>query len=91
MTLNENSIWRVSVDPGVLKAISRFPRKDEERIRIAVASFVIDPYAGDAQKLGGEEKTWRRRIGSYRIFYEISTTNRVVEVFHVERRGSKTY
>jgi len=50
-----------------------------------------DPYTGDIQKIGGEENTWRRRIGSYRISYEIYPDLRLVIVFKVKRRTSTTY
>lgn len=89
--MNSSGNWLVRVDPSVYKAIARFPRKDATRILDAVDGFVSDPYGGDAAKLGGMERDWRRRIGSYRIFYEIYAELKRVEVYRVERRGSKTY
>jgi mRNA-degrading endonuclease RelE of RelBE toxin-antitoxin system len=50
-----------------------------------------DVFAGDTQKMRGEEQTWRRRVGAYRILYELEKNPDVVVVFHVERRTSKTY
>jgi len=50
-----------------------------------------DPYAGDVEKLDGRENVWRRRVGSYRIFYELSVAKRTVFIFKIERRTSATY
>ena len=50
-----------------------------------------NPFAGDTRKLQGLNNIWRRRVGAYRIFYEIEKTRRLVHIFKVERRGSNTY
>jgi len=39
----------------------------------------------------GEENVWRRRVGAYRIFYELISKEKTINVFRVERRTSKTY
>jgi len=89
MIYEEN--WVLHVKSGVSKAIKRFPEKDKGTIVAVIDSLANDPFLGDIQKIKGEENVWRRRTGSYRIFYEIYTTARLIEVFRVERRGSKTY
>jgi len=86
-----NEIWHVEVEPPVRKALKRLPKKNHVRIIETIRSLARDPYAGDLQKLGGTEDSWRRRIGSYRIFFEISQSERRVDIFKLERRGSKTY
>ena len=86
-----NEIWRVAVEPSARKALKRLPKDDHARIVDAIQSLVYDPYAGDLQKLGGTEDSWRKRVGSYRIFFEISQSGRRVDIFKIERRGSKTY
>ena len=53
--------------------------------------FPLDPYVGDIQKIKGEKDVWRRRVGNYRIFYEIDRNEKIIHIFRVERRGSKTY
>ncbi|MBI2623743.1 MAG: type II toxin-antitoxin system RelE/ParE family toxin [Candidatus Liptonbacteria bacterium] len=54
-------------------------------------SLAANPYAGDTWKMKGEEHSWRRRVGNYRIFYELFPNERVVHVYKIERRTSKTY
>ena len=86
-----NETWRVAVELPVRKMLKRLPKDDHVRIIDALQSLIIDPYTGDLQKLGGTENSWRRRVGSYRIFFEISQSERRVDIFKIERRGSKTY
>lgn len=86
-----NEIWHVAVDPPVWKTLRRIPRNDSERILTVLQDLQRDPYGGDAHKLRGAEHSWRRRVGSYRIFFEVLVSERRVDVFHLERRGSKTY
>ncbi len=83
--------WTLHVDDVATKALRRFPSKDAERIKIALRDFESNPYSGDVQKLGGEQASWRRRVGSYRIFYDVLIHQRIVFVTKIQRRGSDTY
>jgi mRNA-degrading endonuclease RelE of RelBE toxin-antitoxin system len=38
--------------------------------------MAIDPFAGDILKLQGEGNRWRRRVGNYRIFFSIDSSER---------------
>ncbi len=62
-----------------------------ERITAAIKEFAINPYAGDIEKMEGEKDTWRRRIGAYRIFYEIHTARKIIYIFEIKRHASNTY
>ena len=50
-----------------------------------------DPFSGDILKLHGMENRWRRRAGSYRIFFVIDTAALNVSVSTIVRRTSTTY
>ena len=83
--------WVLRVESVVYKFLRKIPERDARRVLFVIESFTNDPFAGDIQKMKGEENIWRRRIGSYRIFYEIHTTKKVIYVLNVERRTSSTY
>lgn len=87
--LNEN--WRLEIDPRVWKELAKIPGKDRLAIVSVIESLPANPYFGDIRKLKGKGDTWRRRIGSYRIYYELNTGHRTVSVFHIELRTSTTY
>lgn len=83
--------WDLIVAKRAQKELVRFPQKDQERITDAIDELKNDPFAGDIQKIKGEERVWRRRVGNYRIFYEVLLEMRTIFVFRVERRTSTTY
>lgn len=83
--------WVLIVDSSVRKILKRIPRPDAERIIKIFEELTVNPYAGDIRKMEGEDDTWRRRIGTYRMKYEVRTSERTIRVFEVSRRTSKTY
>ena len=89
--MNSNKNWALQVDDSVHKFLARIPRKDTERLLSVIRDLPKDPFHGDIQKMKGEENVWRRRIGSYRIRYELIATEKVVHVFLAERRTSSSY
>jgi mRNA-degrading endonuclease RelE of RelBE toxin-antitoxin system len=56
----------------------------------AVQDLPANPFAGDIEKME-VEGVWRRRVGVYRIFYEIISAQKVIYVFNIKRRTSSTY
>ena len=83
--------WVLQIDPSVLKRIQRLPEADARRIATVVKLLPQNPFFGDIQKMKGEENVWRRRIGSYRLFFKLYPGKRLLLVFHLERRTSTTY
>lgn len=67
------------------------PESDRNKIMNTIEKLSLNPFYGDIEKMKGEENSWRRRTGSYRIFYEIIDTDRTVYVYSIKRRASKTY
>jgi predicted transcriptional regulator/mRNA-degrading endonuclease RelE of RelBE toxin-antitoxin system len=72
------------------KAIARAPEADAARLRAALKQMEGDPLAGDVMRLKGE-RTFRRRVGSWRIFFDLSPERLLVEVRDIERRTTTTY
>ncbi len=83
--------WDLEIDPRVYKVLKKMPRRDAEVVFDVIGLLPMHPYFGDIQKMKGEDNTWRRRVGSYRIFYKIKVIERMILVFHIERRTSSTY
>ena len=89
--MNSNVDWVLQIDPKVEKALKKIPQNNARRIVSVIQQLPINPYAGDIQKMKGEKNVWRRRVGEYRIFYEVLTSESILNVFRVERRTSSTY
>ena len=90
--MNSIEKWTLQIDAAVYKFLKKVPRGDAERISFIINNeFPKSPFLGDIRKMGGEHGVWRRRAGAYRIKFEVFKEERVVHIFRVERRGSKTY
>ncbi len=83
--------WTVTVAKPAQKQTARFPAKGQQKIGAAVRSMADDPIGGDVLKLEGGGSLWRRRAGSYRIFFTVDTTAKTVAVTAILRRTSSTY
>lgn len=89
--MNSNTNWVLQIDQDVLKNLKKFPQKDCQRVVMAIQSLSTNPFAGDIQKMQGEKNVWRRRVGSYRFFYEVLSEEKVIHVFRAERSTTQTY
>ena len=89
MQLPEN--WDLRIDPDALKSLEKIPRVSAGALLRVIKLLPSNPYFGDIRKMKGEENTWRRRIGAYRVFFKIKVAEKILLVFRIERRTSKTY
>ena len=83
--------WDLQIDGAVYGFLNRIRRKDAERVLSIIRGLPEDPFHGDIKKMKGEYNVWRRRIGSYRIRYELLIEERIIHIFLVERRASSSY
>ena len=84
--------WRVIVGRSAERALRSAPTQDKTRILKALTSMEIDPYDGDIAALRGVYKgSFRRRVGSWRLLFDIDVATRTVSVTAIRRRASKTY
>ena len=83
--------WTVIVAKPAQGQATRLPAKDQARIAAAVSAMADDPFAGDVLKLEGARGRWRRRVGSYRIFFTVDKSALTVAVSAIVRRTSTTY
>ena len=88
---NSGMNWRLIIDNSTKKQLARIPKYETVRLVAVIHELAVNPYAGDIEKMRGEKDVWRRRVGAYRIFYELYTSKSVVLVFGVKRRTSSTY
>lgn len=83
--------WDVKITGPAQKDLRKLPAKDLSRIKVALLAIQENPFSGDIVRLKAQPSSWRRRVGSYRIFFDIDTELFLVIVNAVERRTSKTY
>ncbi len=83
--------WRLQVAKRAQKALAKLPVKDRQRILLAVAEMRSNPFSGDIARLKFERTAWRRRVGSYRIFFDVYPDRFIVDIVEITRRTSSTY
>ena len=83
--------WGLSLSNQASRIIRRAPWKERDQLRAALRLLADDPYSGDLKLLKGTRGALRRRVGSWRILYELDFDRRVIEVTAIKRRGSSTY
>lgn len=85
-------MWNVLIQKGVLKQLKHIYNPDKKYLLEALDSMKTDPFTGDVKMLLGARKgSYRRRVGSWRIFFVVDTEVKIVSVADVKRRSSKTY
>jgi len=82
--------WTVVLAGPARKSLKRVPASDKTRILAALAEIEEDPFQGDIRKLQGLPG-FRRRVGNWRILFEVVLERRQVVVAAIERRSSTTY
>jgi mRNA-degrading endonuclease RelE of RelBE toxin-antitoxin system len=50
-----------------------------------------DPFSGDVVRLMAQPVAWRRRVGDWRILFDVEPERRRVLVYDILRRTSTTY
>lgn len=83
--------WVLQTDNSVNKFCAKIPKSDAVRILKVIDGLEENPFWGDIQKMKGEENSWRRRVGNYRIFYEVIPKENLIYIYEVKRRTSNTY
>ena len=83
--------WQIFVASHAQKQLKWISATDSDRIERAIDEMEQDPFRGDIKRMGGQENSWRRRVGAYRIFWEIFDDQKLIRITDIRRRTSKTY
>lgn len=83
--------WGLIISNRARRATRDIPREAAEQIDAAFQEMRVDPYGGDVKFLKGTNRVLRRRVGAWRIMYEVLTDQQLIVIEDVERRGSHTY
>lgn len=83
--------WKVVLADSAAKQLRKAPQQDARRILAALAHMSENPYSGDIKFLKGQENTFRRRVGKWRILFQLDTELHNINVLAVVRRTTTTY
>lgn len=83
--------WGLILSNQASRSIRRAPRDDRDQLRAALHLLLDNPFSGDVKPLKGAKREFRRRVGSWRILFELDIPLRTIKVTAIKRRGSNTY
>ena len=71
--------------------MERAPRHERERLTLVLEEMARDPFVRDVQPLKGQPNSFRRRVGDWRILFDVDRSARTVDVTDIVRRTTTTY
>ena len=82
-------MWAVFITGPAKKQLKKIPKEIAGRIRKILREMKADPFASNVTKL--TDNTWRRRVGSYRIVFDVLLKEKTILILAILRRTSTTY
>ena len=88
---NGDMRWGLVITNPAERDLRHIPASDLKRIDAAFDAMTDDSYGGDTKMLRGTNGASRRRVGNWRILFELDLHRHVIVVLGVKRRASNTY
>ncbi len=83
--------WGLVITSPARRVLRRLAKPELRQIDAALGQISDNPYQGDFRFLKGSNGGLRRRVGDWRIFYDIEPEHQIIIVTAIKRRGSNTY
>lgn len=78
--------YQIEWKPSALRELKRIDRQTVARIVSAVESLPSNPFPSGARKLQTSDRTYRIRVGEYRVIYEVFQSQLVIQIVRVRHR-----
>lgn len=78
--------YKVILKPSVEKDFRKLSKVVLLRVFSAIENLAVEPFPSKVTKLEGTDKTYRIRVGDYRVVYEVETTGKSITVLYVRHR-----
>jgi mRNA interferase RelE/StbE len=82
--------WGLVIGSRAKRQFRRISSEERDAIDDAFSEMCEDPFKGDVKTLRGLNSL-RRRVGDWRIIYELLEGKKLIIVTAIKRRGSSTY
>ncbi len=83
--------WGLVIANPAKRQLRRLFSAERHQINRAFSEMCEDPIAGDVKFLRGIEGALRRRVGEWRILFELDRVKKVITITAIKRRDSNTY
>lgn len=78
--------YQIEWKRSALRELKRIDRQVVPHIVTAVESLSSRPLPDGVRKLQGSQRTYRLRVGTYRVIYELIESRLLVEIVRVRHR-----
>lgn len=78
--------FEVLIKPSVEKDLRKLPTATVHHIFEAIEQLADAPCVPPDKKLTGSIRTWRHRVGDYRVIYELDASAGIVIIQYVRHR-----
>ena len=82
-----SSDYKLIYHKDALKFLAKQEVANQERIAKGLTGLLIIPPRGDIKLLKGQQGLYRLRVGTCRILFEISHTEKIVYIQAIDSRG----
>jgi mRNA interferase RelE/StbE len=70
--------YRIIIPKLVQKQLNDFPQQQRKRLISAIRLLADEPRPSGVKKLKGYDKTYRIRVGDYRVIYKIEDQEKLI-------------
>ena len=78
--------YKILLKPSVEKDLRKIPAAIVQTIFSAIEKLAYNPCKPPDKRLTGSVRTWRRRVGNYRIIYEFDSATETIIVHYIRHR-----
>ncbi len=82
---------RVEVSPAAGRELRHLPTQVRARLQPIILALAEEPRPHGVRKIEGEDRSYRIRVGAYRVVYEVDDAEQLVVILHVGRRDERTH
>ena len=83
--------YTVELAPAAQRDLRRLLPQIKLRLAAPIEALSQPPRPPGVRKVQGQERTWRIRVGSFRVIYDLYEDQQLVVILKVDRRGESTY
>lgn len=80
------SRYTVEISRRAIRSIAALPRKEEQRVWVAIKLLADEPRPPNCVALTGDQSVYRVRVGDYRILYKVIDARLMILVIRVGHR-----
>ena len=78
--------YQIKIKPSASRELERLPRTTIPKIVTAIKELAENPFPQGVKKLTGFDRTYRIRVGEYRILYNMYDDILVIEIIRIRHR-----